>query len=73
MPAAPSNRDYAPGFMTQLMVKDVKLSQPAAEATGSPTPLAAMALSFYEKAERQADATKDFSVVFRWLAGQKRG
>ena len=72
VPAAPSNRDYAPGFMTQLMVKDVKLSQAAAEATGSPTPLAAMALTFYEKAMEAGDATKDFSVVFRWLAGQKR-
>ena len=72
MPAAPSNRDYAPGFMTQLMVKDVKLSQVAAEATGSPTPLAAMALSFYEGAAAAGDAAKDFSVVFRWLAKQKR-
>ena len=45
VPAAPSNRDYAPGFATALMVKDVKLSQAAAEATGSPTPLAAKALS----------------------------
>jgi 3-hydroxyisobutyrate dehydrogenase len=72
VPAAPSNRDYAPGFMTQLMVKDVKLSQVAAEATGSPTPLAAMALSFYEKAAAAGDAAKDFSVVFRWLSGQKR-
>ncbi len=73
VPAAPSNRDYAPGFMTQLMVKDVKLSQAAAEATGSPTPLAAMALSFYEQAMADGGATKDFSVVFRWLQGQKRG
>jgi len=72
VPAAPSNRDYAPGFMTQLMVKDVRLSQAAAEATGSPTPLAAMALTFYEKAMEAGDAAKDFSVVFRWLAGQKR-
>jgi 3-hydroxyisobutyrate dehydrogenase len=72
VPAAPSNRDYAPGFTTQLMVKDVKLSQQAAEATGSPTPLAAMALSFYEKAAAAGDAAKDFSVVFRWLAGQAR-
>jgi 3-hydroxyisobutyrate dehydrogenase len=72
VPAAPSNRDYAPGFMTQLMVKDVKLSQVAAEATGSPTPLAAMALSFYEKAAAACDAARDFSVVFRWLSGQKR-
>jgi len=58
--------------MTQLMVKDVKLSQQAADATGAPTPLAAMALSFYEKAAAAGDAVKDFSVVFRWLAGQTR-
>ena len=73
VPAAPSNRDYAPGFMTQLMVKDVKLSQAAAEATGSPTPLAALALTFYEQAMAAGEGAKDFSVVFRWLAGQKRG
>jgi 3-hydroxyisobutyrate dehydrogenase len=73
VPAAPSNRDYAPGFMAQLMLKDVKLSQAAAEATGSPTPLAAMAQSFYQAVCDQGDGTKDFSVVFRWLAAQQRG
>jgi 3-hydroxyisobutyrate dehydrogenase len=72
-PAAPSNRDYAPGFMAALMLKDVKLSQAAAEATGSPTPLAAHALSFYQAVCDAGDGAKDFSVVFRWLAGQKRG
>ena len=72
VPAAPSNRDYAPGFMAALMVKDVKLSQAAAEATGSPTPLAAHALSFYQAVCDAGDGAKDFSVVFRWLASQKR-
>jgi 3-hydroxyisobutyrate dehydrogenase len=72
VPAAPSNRDYAPGFAAALMVKDVKLSQAAAEATGSPTPLAAQALSFYQQVVEAGDGGKDFSVVFRWLAGQKR-
>ncbi len=72
VPAAPSNRDYAPGFAAALMVKDVKLSQAAAEATGSPTPLAAKALSFYQQVVDQGDGGKDFSVVFRWLPGQKR-
>ncbi len=71
-PAAPSNRDYAPGFMTQLMVKDVRLSQAAAEATGSPTPLAALALTMYEAAMDAGYAAKDFSAVFKWLEGQKR-
>jgi 3-hydroxyisobutyrate dehydrogenase len=72
-PAAPSNRDYAPGFMTKLMVKDVRLSQAAADATGSPTPLGALALTMYEAAMEAGYDAKDFSVVFRWLAAQKRG
>ncbi|WP_428483382.1 3-hydroxyisobutyrate dehydrogenase [Rhodopila sp.] len=72
VPAAPSNRDYAPGFMAALMVKDVKLSQAAAAATGAPTPLAAKALSFYQQVVEAGDGARDFSVVFRWLAGQSR-
>jgi 3-hydroxyisobutyrate dehydrogenase len=72
VPAAPSNRDYAPGFAAALMVKDVKLSQAAAAATGSPTPLAAKALSFYQQVVDAGDGGKDFSIVFRWLAEQKR-
>lgn len=72
VPSAPSNHGYAPGFMTALMLKDMRLSQAAAEATGSPTPLAAHALQFYQAAVDSGDGTKDFSVVFRWLARQKR-
>jgi 3-hydroxyisobutyrate dehydrogenase len=72
VPAAPSNRDYAPGFMAALMLKDVKLSQAAADSTASPTPLAKQALSFYQAVVDAGDGAKDFSVVFRWLAEQKR-
>ncbi len=72
VPAAPSNRDYAAGFMAALMLKDVKLSQEAADAVGSPTPLAAHAMSFYQAVVDAGDGTKDFSVVFRWLAAQSR-
>jgi 3-hydroxyisobutyrate dehydrogenase len=72
VPAAPSNRDYAAGFAAALMTKDVKLSQAAADATGSPTPLAAHALTFYQAVVDQGDGGKDFSVVFRWLAQQSR-
>src|ERR1700749_1730604 len=57
---APSNRGYTPGFAAALMVKDVKLSQAAAEATGSPTPLAAKALSFYQPGVDAGDGGKDF-------------
>ena len=72
VPAAPSNRDYAAGFTAALMLKDVKLSQAAADATGSPTPLGAHAMSFYQSVVDAGDGGKDFSVVFRWLASQQR-
>ncbi|HJS87926.1 MAG TPA: 3-hydroxyisobutyrate dehydrogenase [Acetobacteraceae bacterium] len=72
VPAAPSNRDYAPGFATALMVKDVGLAQAAAEATGSPTPLGTHALALYQKAVEAGLGGKDFSVIFRWMAGQTR-
>jgi 3-hydroxyisobutyrate dehydrogenase len=72
VPAAPSNRDYAPGFAAALMAKDVRLSQDAAESTGTPTPLGAKALSFYQQVVDEGQGAKDFSVVFRWLSQQKR-
>jgi 3-hydroxyisobutyrate dehydrogenase len=67
VPAAPSNREYAAGFTAALMLKDVKLSQAAADAAGSPTPLGAHAMSFYQAVVDAGDGGKDFSVVFRWL------
>jgi 3-hydroxyisobutyrate dehydrogenase len=72
VPAAPSNRDYAAGFMAALMLKDVKLSQDAAAAVESPTPLGAHAMSLYQSVVDAGDGAKDFSVVFRWLATQQR-
>jgi 3-hydroxyisobutyrate dehydrogenase len=72
VPAAPSNRGYAAGFATALMLKDVKLSQEAASAARSPTPLAAHAMSFYQAMVDAGDGDKDFSAVFRWLETQPR-
>ncbi len=73
VPAAPSSRDYVPGFAAALMLKDVGLSQAAAVATGSPTPLGAHAQRIYQAAIDAGLGSKDFSAVFRWLEGQKRG
>jgi 3-hydroxyisobutyrate dehydrogenase len=72
VPAAPSNRDYAAGFTAALMLKDVKLSQAAADATGTPTPLGAHAASIYDAVVGAGEGGRDFSVVFRWLAEQQR-
>lgn len=72
VPAAPSNRDYAPGFMAALMAKDVGLAQEAAEATASPTPLGAHALRLYKQVLEAGDGARDFSAIFRWLQGKTR-
>ena len=72
VPTAPSNRDYAPGFMAALMLKDVNLSQAAAEATGTPTPLGAHAAALYRQLVEAGEGARDFSVIFRWLDGQAR-
>ncbi|MBN8889347.1 MAG: 3-hydroxyisobutyrate dehydrogenase [Rhodospirillales bacterium] len=72
VPAAPSNRDYAPGFATALMLKDLTLAQGAAASAGSPTPLGAHARRIYAAMAEQGEAGQDFSVVFRWLATKPR-
>ena len=73
VPAAPSNRDYAPGFAAALMVKDVKLSQ----ARRGRDRIAhahwpRRRCHSTQQVVDGGDGGKDFSVVFRWLAGQKR-
>lgn len=73
VPAAPSNRDYVPGFATALMLKDLTLAQGAAEASGAPTPLGSHAQRIYAALAEAGESGQDFSVVFRWLAGQQRG
>ena len=71
-PNAPSNRDYAPGFMASLMLKDVRLAQQAAEQTHSPTPLGSRAADLYAQLVDAGEGARDFSVMFRWLAEQAR-
>src|SRR3954468_15420349 len=47
VPASPANRGYQPGFAAALMLKDLKLSQEAAQAAGAVTPLGAEATQLY--------------------------
>jgi 3-hydroxyisobutyrate dehydrogenase len=44
VPASPANKGYKPGFAAALMLKDLKLSQEAAQASGAATPLGAEAM-----------------------------
>ncbi|HEV2649890.1 MAG TPA: 3-hydroxyisobutyrate dehydrogenase [Rhizomicrobium sp.] len=69
VPNAPSNRDYAGGFATALMLKDLKLSQTAASAVGANTPLGAQAAQLYSMFGAQGSMAKDFSAIIKMLRG----
>jgi len=72
VPTSPANRDYAAGFSAALMLKDLKLAQAAAAASGAPTPLGARAADLYQMLAEAGLAGHDFSVAFRWLSGVDR-
>ncbi|MCW3477117.1 3-hydroxyisobutyrate dehydrogenase [Limobrevibacterium gyesilva] len=72
VPASPANRAYAAGFAAALMLKDLQLSQAAAEAVGAATPLGAHAARLYQAVAEAGESGRDFSVVFPWLSGLSR-
>lgn len=69
VPASPANRDYAGGFATALMLKDVLLSQEAARDVGLDTPLGGHAAELYTKFAEDGHADLDFSGIFKMLNG----
>ena len=71
VPASPANKDYKPGFAAALMLKDLKLSQEAAQAAGAVTPLGAEATQIYALFNAQGNAGVDFSGIVNFLRGQR--
>lgn len=70
VPAAPSNRDYAGGFATSLMLKDLKLAQSAALGAGATTPLGAEAEQLYSLFDSKGHGAMDFSGIIKMLRGE---
>ena len=63
-PKSPSDNEYKPGFASELMVKDLRLSQQAAEMADADTPIGQMALKLYEQFVFEEDGIgKDFSAM----------
>jgi 3-hydroxyisobutyrate dehydrogenase len=67
VPSSPSNRDYEAGFTADMMLKDLKLAQQAAQAAGAATPLGAAAAALYQMLTNSGRGAKDFSVMFQLL------
>ncbi len=72
LPEAPASREYAPGFTTELMAKDVGNFLRLAEAGKVPVPASALARQLYLMALGSGYGPKDYSVIgelFRGWAG----
>lgn len=70
VPAAPSNRGYEGGFLTSLMLKDLKLAQAAAAGCGAATPMGAQAEALYALFDGLGYGRKDFSAVLQLMRGK---
>lgn len=73
VPTSPANRDYEPGFAATLMLKDLKLSQDAAQGAGASTPLGAHATQLYSLFDAAGQGGTDFSGIIRFLRGDLTG
>ena len=63
IPQSPANEDFAPGFTTDLMAKDLGLILSAAEATKIPLLAGSLARQLVEMARAAGYGSKDWSVV----------
>jgi len=69
VPSSPANNGYKPGFAAALMLKDLKLAQEAALATGASTPLGAQAAQLYGLLDKLGHGDEDFSAIINMLRG----
>jgi 3-hydroxyisobutyrate dehydrogenase len=69
VPASPANSGYKPGFAAALMLKDLRLAQEAALATGAVTPLGAEAAQIYALFNGAGHADDDFSGIINFVRG----
>ena len=67
LPNVPANHAYEAGFTNQMMLKDLRLAQASANASGLNLPLESLATALYEQANKE-HATLDFSSIILALS-----
>ncbi|MBO9454933.1 3-hydroxyisobutyrate dehydrogenase [Paracoccus sp. R12_1] len=73
-PASPADNDYRPGFAAELMLKDLRLAQAAAEGADADTPMGALAMQLYRNfVEEEGGTGRDFSAMLPRFAEKSRG
>lgn len=63
MPGAPAGNNYEPGFMVDLMVKDLGLAEEVATGTGVDNQLGRLALQLYQAHQANGHGKLDFSSI----------
>ncbi len=73
-PQSPADNNYQPGFAAELMLKDLNLSQMAAEAADADTPMGQAATALYQQFVESEDGKgKDFSAMLPRFESRRRG
>ena len=73
-PQSPADNSYQPGFAAELMLKDLRLSQQAADSADADTPMGQLATALYEQfVERENGMGHDFSAMLPRFEKKGRG
>lgn len=67
MQGVPSSRNYENGFMTSLMIKDIRIASEAAKNVQMGLPLGEEALGLYKTIEDDDLGQKDFGFIYRHI------
>ncbi|GAB1380375.1 3-hydroxyisobutyrate dehydrogenase [Pararhodobacter aggregans] len=71
---SPADNGYKPGFAAELMLKDLRLSQQAADSADADTPMGQLAAQLYEQfVEREDGRGMDFSAMLPRFEKRGRG
>jgi 3-hydroxyisobutyrate dehydrogenase len=69
MEGAPASNDYKPGFMVDLMAKDLGLALEIAQQSGVDNRMGQLAQALYEKHQQAGNGQRDFSSILETLQG----
>lgn len=73
-PASPADNGYKPGFAAELMLKDLRLAQQAADAADADTPMGTLAAALYARFVEEEDGRgRDFSAMLPRFEARGRG
>jgi 3-hydroxyisobutyrate dehydrogenase len=67
VPTSASSNEFKPGFMAKLMLKDLRLSQMAAQSAGVATPLGAAATAAYQQHVSNGNGDLDSSSIIKLI------